>query len=274
MKRIRILGVVTTGVSAAALVLAAAGTAAPDDNILGGPPLATAGSTTCSDGEFARGVSGHLGTVGPNDVVGAVHMACLNGASAGFLGGAPGSPRDSLCDPGEVAVGIEGFEGDFIDNISARCQADTLTGPIEAAGGFGGPGGVADGPYDCPAGQALVGLTGTVTDDPISMVRNVSIVCAAPADTATTLIVKTPGNRVKAKGSVEPQQNGTKVKVTLFKRKDGAFKRVDQDKPRLGPPSEFSSVFARPKAKNCKVIVEFPGDVNANPSSKSKRFKC
>ena len=187
MQRIRIFGVAaTTGLLTAAL-FATSAPAAPGDNILGGPPLATADSTLCSDGEFARGVSGHLGSIGPNDVVGAVHMTCLNGASAGFLGGVPTSPRDSLCEPGEVAVGIEGFEGDFIDNISARCQDDSLSGPIVSAAGFGGPGGSFDGPYDCPTDQALVGLTGTVTDDPVSMVRNVLITCSARADTTTTL---------------------------------------------------------------------------------------
>ena len=274
MERFRIFWVATTGGLLTALAFAASAPAAPGDNILGGPPLATAGSTICSDGELARGVNGHLGTIGPNDVVGSVHMACLNGASAGFLGGVPTSPRDSLCDPGDVAVGIEGFEGDFIDQIAARCQDDSLAGPIQSAAGFGGPGGSFDGPYDCPAGQALVGLTGTVTDAPISMVRNVSITCAARADTTTTLGIKTPGNKVRAKGSVAPSQARGKVTITLLKKKGSGFKKVGRKRPTLDAGSKYETSFGSPDARRCKITVKWPGDVNSNPSSASKTFRC
>jgi hypothetical protein len=266
--------VATSGGLLAALAFAASAPAAPGDGVLGGPPLATADSTPCSDGEFARGVSGHLGTVGPNDVVGAVHMTCLNGASAGFLGGVPTSPRDSLCDPGDVAVGIEGYEGDFIDQIAARCQDDSLAGPVESAAGFGGPGGSFDGPYDCPAGQALVGLTGTVTDDSISMVRNVSITCAPRADTTITLAVKTPRDKAKAKGSVASNQAGGKATITLFKKKTGGFKKVGQKRPTLDAESRYKTSLDSPDARRCKVTAKWPGDVNSNPSSASEKFRC
>lgn len=274
MNRVRILGVATTGALVAALSFVTTAPAAPGDNILGGTPLTNVASTTCSDGEFATGISGSLGTIGPNSIAGTVRMECANGASAiGTMGNGPGAPADSLCEDGEVAVGIEGNEGDFIDHIAVRCQGDSLSGPIVPDAGFGGLGGSFDGPYDCPAGQALTGFTGTVTDD-LVYVRNVVISCAPPADTTTTLEVKTQGNKVKAKGSVEPQQNGSKVTVTLLKKKGGGFKKVDQDKPTLVPPSEFSSSFDRPDAKTCKVTVKFLGDVNSNPSSASEKFKC
>src|SRR5687767_13722592 len=114
MKQVRTLGVAIAGGLLTALAFAAAAPAAPNDGTLGGPPRPTAASSMCSDGEFARGLSGNLGTIGENDVVGAVRMECLNGASfTSSLGDIPFEPRDSLCQPGEVAVGIEGFEGDF-----------------------------------------------------------------------------------------------------------------------------------------------------------------
>jgi hypothetical protein len=248
---------------------------APGDNILGGPPLTTVASTTCSDSAFATGVSGSLGSIGRNDdIAGSLRMECAGGASGiGTMGNGAGSPRDSLCDNGEVAVGIEGSEGDFIDFISVRCQADTSSGPIVADAGFGGARGSFDGPYDCPTDQALTGFTGTVTDDGV-YVRNVAIQCAARADTTTTLAVKTTNKKVKVDGSVDPNQDGTRMTITLFEKKGGKFKKVDQAKPKLNASSEFSSSFDRPGSNSCKVKGQFPGDADANPSSANEKFSC
>src|SRR5688572_23461551 len=121
MKRVRTLGVAATGASVAALLAAVAATAAPGDNSLGGPPLPDTASTICSDSAFARGVSGSLGSIGPNAIVSAVRMECLGGASAiGQMGTDPTDPGESICPDGKVAVGIEGSEGDFIDRLAVR----------------------------------------------------------------------------------------------------------------------------------------------------------
>jgi hypothetical protein len=273
MHRVRIFGV-ATGVLAAALFFAGTAPALPGDNILGGPPLTTAASTICSDSAFATGVSGSLGSIGANPIAGTLRMECAGGASGiGMMGNAASTPGDSLCGAHEVAVGIEGNEGDFIDNIAVRCQADSLSGPIVAAAPFGGAGGSFDGPYDCPTDQALTGFTGTVTDD-LAYVRNVVIQCAPRAETTTDFIVSTTNKKVKVEGAVDPNQAGSKVTVTLFEKKGGKFKEADQAKPRLSASSVFHSSFGRPGSQSCKVTAKFPGDLDANPSSKSQKFGC
>ena len=276
MFRNRISLAVATTAFVATLSFAASASAAPADGTIGGPPLATPDLTTCPAGTPAIGVSGTLGAIGPNPIVGTITMECVNDEdSVGTMGtGSGGAPGSSLCGEEQVAVGIAGKEGDFIDQISVRCQADDLTGPITTAGIFGGAGGGADGPYQCPAGQALQGLTGTVSDDGV-YVRNVVISCAVPpAETTTTLTVKKQGQKVKASGSVDPNQAGVKIKVTLLRKQGGNFKEVDKKQPNLNEVSEYATSFKRPDSGKCKITTKFPGSDGAEPSSASEQFGC
>jgi hypothetical protein len=201
-------------------------------------------------------------------------MLCVGDIEGvGKMGTDPDPPVETACSGDDIAVGIEGNEGDFIDNLSVRCQPKKLSGPIYPAVGFGGAGGSFDGPYDCPAGQALTGLTGTVTEDQV-YVRNVVIQCAPRADTTTTIEVKTPGKAIKVTGSVAPNQAGNKMTITLFEKKGGGFDKVDRNKPRLDASSEYKTTFDSPDAKKCKVTAEFPGTVAAEPSEESSTFSC
>ena len=276
MNRNQISLAVATTAFAATLFFAAPASAAPADGTIGGTPLATTDLTTCPAGKPAVGVSGTLGQIGPNPIVGTITMECVNDEdSVGTMGtGSGGAPGSSLCGEEQVAVGIVGKEGDFIDQISVRCQADDLTGPISTAGIFGGAGGAADGPYQCPAGQALQGLTGTVSDDGV-YVRNVVISCAIlPVESTTTLTVKKDGKKLKASGSVDPNHAGVKVKVTLLRKKGGKFKAVDQKQPTLDVASEYRTSFKRPDTGKCKITAKFPGDGDSKPSSASETFSC
>ncbi len=160
----------------------------PNNGKLGGAPSVDAAATHCPAGKAATGVTGKRGQIGPTpgNVVGSATMLCQDGATAiGTIGAGP-VPGDLVgttsCDPGQVAVGIQGREGDFIDQLSVRCQAADLTGPITTAAGYGGvpPGGGTDGPYDCPAGQRLIGLDGS-TSFIGTVARHVAIQCAAGA---------------------------------------------------------------------------------------------
>jgi hypothetical protein len=280
MTRIQLWGVSAAVALFAQLVLAGAAPAATNDGSLGGSPTAQPASTTCPEGVFATGVSGTLGAIGPNPIAGTATMECTGGATAaGTMGtGTGGAPAFSECSGDDIAVGIEGREGDFIDNLAVRCQAADLTGPVSPAIGYGGMGGGADGPYDCPAGEALTGLTGTVTDDGV-YVREVEISCAAPppppSDTTTTLTVKKVGERLKASGSVNPNQAGSKVKVTLYRKRDsGGYRKLRQRRPTLNSNSKYATSFRRPSSGRCKITSKFARDDDANPSSKSKKFRC
>jgi hypothetical protein len=258
------------------VVIACASIPLGGDGRLGGFPTTNAESTTCPEGAFATGVSGTLGSIGPNPIVGTAQMTCVGGVdAANTLGtGTGGTAASTSCSAGQIAVGIEGKEGDFIDNLAVRCQAADLSGAITTAAEYGGVGGGPDGPYDCEAGSALVGLDGTVTDDGV-YVKSVGIDCAPlpPADTTTTVSVA-KGKRLKVSGAVEDGEPGIAMSVTLFVKKKGKFKERDNRNPKLNGDSEYRTSFGRPNSGRCKVTAEYPGSDSTNPSSKSKKFRC
>ena len=153
---------------------------APNDGRLGGPPGIETGSSACPAGTAVTALSGNLGTIGPNPIVATVSVRCEGGAAGlGALGSSQTGPQGSgstSCGAGQVAVGIEGREGDFIDRLALRCRSADLTGATAAVLGFGGNGGGLDGPYDCAPGERLVGLDGSsVFGD--TVVRHVTIRC-------------------------------------------------------------------------------------------------
>jgi hypothetical protein len=283
MKRRNVFVLVGSLAAASAMIAAAVAVAAiANDGRLGyETPTDFTASSSCPDGVFAVGVQGNRGMIGPNPVASTARMECQGDAgSPAMIGSDPGNSLDETkCSPGQVAVGIVGREGDFIDNLAVRCQDDSLTGSVEDAVGIGGSGGSADGPYDCPAGQGLTGLTGS-TDDPGGgpsyYVREVEIVCAppAPAKSTTTLSVKKTSDKVKASGSVKPKEPGVKVGVTLYKKKNGHFKELDSKHPKLDAQSRYATSFNRPSFGDCKIKAAFPGSDDAKPSKASKTFSC
>jgi thrombospondin type 3 repeat protein len=152
---------------------------APNDRRIGGPSGIEAGSSVCPTGTAVTAVGGNLGQIGVNPIVATVTVRCDGGAVAQGAIGTQSGPLGSggtSCGAGQVAVGIEGREGDFVDRLSLRCQSADLTGPTAAVLGFGGTGGGADGPYDCPAGERLVGLDGSLVAG-ATLLRNVAIRC-------------------------------------------------------------------------------------------------
>ncbi len=87
----------------------------------------------------------------------------------------------SVCGPGQVMVGFHGLAslsdvtaGPFIKSLGARCQDRTGLGAIAtipAVGIAGDP----FGPFDCPAGQAVVGVVGGAG----AVLDSVALVCGA-----------------------------------------------------------------------------------------------
>ncbi len=165
------------------------------DGTLGGPhdPVnGVAQSTLCPAGAVVTGVSGLTGLNGGFTTVDVATVDCRdsNGPvpATGTIGVPDGgeTPAATACGPGEVAVGIGGNEGDFIDLLQLRCQAADLTGSKSASTGvFGGGNGTPEGPYECPAGRALTGLDGESVTFFGQPTRYVSIVCEAAAPVTT-----------------------------------------------------------------------------------------
>jgi hypothetical protein len=168
-----ILAVLITLPLAASAMAAVSG-----DGKLGSATGNVAGSSACPAGQAVTAVSGRTGLIAAEAIVGSVSVSCADGTSGAAMGtGAPDA--SSSCAAGQVAVGVTGREGDFIDQLSIRCRAAALTGDTTTATGYGGSGGTADGPYDCPGGERLSGLTGLITSDG-STVTQLEIACAKP----------------------------------------------------------------------------------------------
>jgi hypothetical protein len=168
---------------AAALAIGALPAAAQvGDGRLGGPPEGVADDTICAGGEAVTGVTGFTRTIGGNiRIVAVATVQCAGGGPASTMGSMTSSvdelPGGTSCLPGQVAVGIQGREGDFVDNLFLRCALPDGSGPITpSAPVFGAFGGHEDGPYDCPAGQVLTGLTGQSVFTGTT-IRWVEIVC-------------------------------------------------------------------------------------------------
>ena len=77
-----------------------------------------------------------------------------------IIGSSSATSAASLCPYGQVVRGFYGRAGDVIDGFGVTCGVSTAAGATNGpyVGGFGG---VAKGPFNCPAGQYLVALTGS-----------------------------------------------------------------------------------------------------------------
>jgi hypothetical protein len=100
------------------------------------------------------------------------------------MGSGGGTAGSTTCPDGQVAVGISGREGQFVDLLQLRCRNTDGSGPITTTAGFGGGFGVPDGPYDCAAGSVLIGLEGQSVDGgttpPTLTISFVQNVCSVP----------------------------------------------------------------------------------------------
>ena len=108
----------------------------------------------------------------------------------------------AACAPGEQGAGVYGRTGAIIDRIGIRCLAagsSTVTDGGLSAGADTSPAG----PFDCPAGQVLTGVTFTKVGydfDSNQVVNTVTGVCGAPI-TCTTTITGTHGSLALSSGT-------------------------------------------------------------------------
>jgi uncharacterized repeat protein (TIGR01451 family) len=173
------------------LTLAGSALAVVGDGILG-RSTAYSASTVCPSGEAVTGVLGDTDGAG---AVLAVRARCSGGTDAGEAIGADsfGDTGGTACGMGEVGVGIVGVEESDAESspllqLSLRCRASDLGGATSTAvPALGSAAGVADGPYDCPDGQVLAGLTGWVSqfDD----LQGIEIQCDSPSSSLPTIVI-------------------------------------------------------------------------------------
>lgn len=144
-----------------AAVLAGSAGADSDDGILGGLPGDSSASTLCPAGSSVTGVT----ATENNLYIESVAAQCSGGDAVGQVGGIGGPVLSTGCGATEVAVGIVGKEDlAGVRQLALRCRASDLSGTTNTSASIGTSPGSDDGPYDCPDGQTLTGLTGsTVT---------------------------------------------------------------------------------------------------------------
>jgi hypothetical protein len=159
---------------------------------LGGPPAPGLGyraESLCPPGMVLTGIRGETRVVAVSTTVAVAGAVCAGpdeivvgspqseGPPMGDAAG--GTTGQTVCPTGQLVVGIEGRQGDFVDQIGVRCRPADLTGDATPATPFGGAGGTPAGPFDCPAGQPAVGINGEVIDWNPDHLRSVSLVCLA-----------------------------------------------------------------------------------------------
>lgn len=92
--------------------------------------------------------------------------------------------------------------------------------------------------------------------------------------TTTTLSVRTPGDRIKAKGTVTPVFAGGPVHLTLLKKKGQTFQEQSDKDVVTDIAGKYKATFNAPNAKKCRILAEFQGDLTHAPSSATKTFTC
>ena len=146
-------------------------------------------ASTCPVGSFVVGIEPYLMPV--TSWVAGAQAICGNVAGAapggyvGLMGGyASSGPSTGLvCPVGELAVGVYGNTGTYTATMGPRCA---VPGIAAVNGPFGGGGGgSARGPFDCPSGDALIGLKGTVaTGSGSDALMSLQGICGAASQVA------------------------------------------------------------------------------------------
>lgn len=105
-----------------------------------------------------------------------------------------------------------------------------------------------------------------------------------PAPTTTSLRIRKRRHRLIARGHVIPPQPDERMRVVLKKKRNGRFRKLDTDRPRLGEAldrngdgvfeSSYRTSFRRPNRGRCLIKAVFPGDAGHERSVARRRFRC
>lgn len=138
----------------------------------------------CGPGEAVTGLSGSAGEVIDGlatacgrlvvrdrkiEAEGGRRAGAMAGGIGGYYGQTPPAPYSMACGPGEIAVGVRGRAGSFLDQVSLECAAHSIEGskgtyrlvrgPIRRTSNAGAGGGTPYA-YRCPDRSVVVGLVG------------------------------------------------------------------------------------------------------------------
>jgi len=122
----------------------------------------TPSSSACPAGDFAVGAEiwVELPRSEGDQYTSGIELMCRDSSGivspAATAGPATGNAAGSMCNPGDVAVGIYGDSGQVMDAIGIQCASGSGTYDVQLVGGAGG-GPV--GPAGCPGGNALTSVT-------------------------------------------------------------------------------------------------------------------
>ncbi len=112
------------------------------------------------------------------------------------------------CPSGEVALGISGHNGNIVDGIGIRCGSVGGT-PSDGPSVWDGGGGALQGPFDCPVGSQMTGLTGTYAEYyGLPDVLSLTPVCTPTGD---GLDIDAGGTTVRGLGITDFAGNGITV---------------------------------------------------------------
>ena len=114
-----------------------------------------------------------------------------------------------------------------------------------------------------------------VSDGILSDAENIAITVGnVPQPTTTSLAVAKTARRLKASGEVQPNQAGEEMRVTLYRKRAGQFRRAVTQRPVLDLEGEYRTAFRRLGSGRCRITSRFPGNAEAQPSSATKSFVC
>jgi hypothetical protein len=121
------------------------------------------GSSLCPAGDVVHGITRFTDTSGV--FTGGAQAVCVDAHGKVNLGnviGASGASATSTCPGRALGVGLYGRAGDVIDGFGVRCNKYPSSPATNSDANYAGDsGGGPQGPFDCPAGFRLTGLTGT-----------------------------------------------------------------------------------------------------------------
>jgi uncharacterized delta-60 repeat protein len=117
-------------------------------------------------------------------------------------------------------------------------------------------------------------LAGPVTNDATSKDQAGLARVEGREASRTTVGVSKTRRKVIASGGVKPNHSGSRVTVTLFKRKGGKFVKVASKRATLTSRSKYRAAFGRGKPGRCRLVTKFAGDSDHLASSARRNFRC
>ena len=119
----------------------------------------------------------------------------------------------------------------------------------------------------------LANPDGATIGDPSA---RITIVDDDVSSTSITLRVVKDPDRLVARGRVIPAASGV-AKVSLFRKRDGRYVRVQTRRPQLVERADYSTyrtTMRRPTSGMCRVVARYPGSTELEGSSARSTFRC